>query len=205
LKTTLALGILVLLFACSAKADSLDPTVYDVTGTITLSGNNACSGICTETLALSFQYQWALPLNSAHFFIPPSSVTISSSGPLEMFSGGTAGSYSWGGFIPYTNSAGDEIDLNLPFTSSVNPGAPPVFTSSELFQCFSQTCQIDFQPSFSFTPLGTPDRFDEPAVANFTVTTAPESSTVSMMLLGLGILVSLSWRRNRKGSLSRLS
>jgi hypothetical protein len=198
LRTILAIASLIFLFTGSAKADSLDPTVYDVAGTITLPGNNACSGICTETIGLSFQYQWALPLNLAHFYIPPSSVNISSSGPLGTFSGGTAGFYSWGGFIPFINAAGDEIDLNLTFASA-NPGAPPVFLSAELFQCFSQTCQFDFQPPQSFTPPGVPDRFDEPAFANFTVTAEPESGTASMMLLGLGILLSLSLRKSLRG------
>jgi hypothetical protein len=204
---TFKLLMFLLIFAVPAMADS----VWNLSGAITMVGRNACGGPpCVETLAFSFDVEYqrevvgsiVTPYYSAEF-LPGASVT--SFGPLGAFQfGGGFGAGGLGGvFIPLVNAAGDEIDL-IPnadsFFGSPTPG-PPQIDTAIFYSCVPGIGYGVFGPA---DPVCVQDGFGDAGYADgfasgslqYTVTAAPESSSLSYLLVGLwfGLLSGLGLR-----------
>jgi hypothetical protein len=193
--------LLVVLFICAAPV--MADNIFDVTGALTIVGNNTCSGtLCVETLSFSFQFAYQLVpqfSTAGHDYyvgtvLPGGAVT--SFGPLAQFFMTTGYCCnSSADYIPFFNLANDEIDI-FPYVSSmsqltqsgVSP-APPVFVNgAELYGCgvprvttVDATCIQDFSTGVVFGGV------DSRSSALFTVTAAPEGSVISYLLVGVGL------------------
>jgi hypothetical protein len=81
----LILAIAVIMLAGIAHADS----IYAVTGSLTIVGNNMCGGPCVETLNFSFDLGYGLtpdPPRDGEIYLPywvDGTMNISSNGPLS--------------------------------------------------------------------------------------------------------------------------
>jgi len=174
------LVLVLLICAVPAMADS----VYDVSGVVTIVGNNACGGPpCVETLAFSFQVDYQ-PLFGGQVYIAhvlPGS-TINSFGPLGPFNS----LFSPEDYFAFFNSAGDEIDINGPFRDGELPTVPvPNLIDADLYGCRTNTCLVDFGfPGFTQLPaLG----IFRGGSLQYTATAVPEGSTSSYLLVGVGL------------------
>ncbi len=185
-----ALTLLILFFVSCAPAFA--DQVYDVTGTVTLTGNNACSGPCIEILDFSFlvTYQPDCCGTLTQIVLPGSTTT--STGPLAPFALGAAPV----NYFAFFNSAHDEIDVFGPGFDGERTAVPyPNLIGAELYGCgFSgedALCVTDFVPpgSPSFGHVTS-------AALEYTVTAAPELSTLGYLAAGAGVLALLAFRRN---------
>ena len=159
-------------------------SVYDVTGALTIVGNNACGGPpCVETLAFSFQVDYqSIGLGFYLGHVLPGS-TINSFGPLDPFNRLLSPPED---FFAFFNSAGDEIDIfGLGGDGEPAPAPVPHLTESLLYGCMTNTCLVDFAfPEFTGLPaLGI---FRE-GTLKYTATAVPEGSTSSYLLVGVGL------------------
>jgi hypothetical protein len=195
-KVVRALVISGFLVACSIPA--MADGVYNVTGTLAITGTNACGGPCVETLDFSFDVTW-FEFSPGQFnpvILPAGQVT--SSGPLGSFSApdGSIGN----NYIGFFDNYGDEIDidvLNAPVADSpqfLDLGSSP--GGAYLWGCQTATCVTDFAdavfPGFSGSVaygvyLSGPMEYKEVSV--------PETGTLSYLLLGLGLLLLVSFAR----------
>lgn len=176
--------------------------VFQVTGQLTITGTNACTPTCAETLDFSFligsDYNptGATPYN---LYVIPNSGTVESFGPLSQFSlvtggflsgsdGGECGAGGDCNRITFLNPDGDEIDLHTQWASGSSPITPNI-NAADLFACGSGnyvTCGQDFAPNQPYLAFN----FGE---VTTTVTPAPEPSSFFMLgagLCALGLLVS---------------
>lgn len=191
-KVIFPLSLMLMAVAIPAHADS----VWNVTGTLSMTGNSGCSGPCMETLNFHFDFQW-LPLfpTSAVYraAVVPGTMSVDSSGPLGKFTGGDFNpSVS---YITFSNSANDQLEFNVRHNTfgdrQTDPDAPPIFFSPDLYSCGTVTCVTDFVPPdspwFGKTPplLG----LFLPATLDYSLTRVPEPSTGLLLLCGLLLLV----------------
>jgi len=195
--------LVVLLCAVPAVAES----VYQVSGDIILTGNNACSGPCVETIKFSFDLEYgSFPPYGPSVAVLPGATT-QSFGPLASF----VGPSSTTAFVPYSlfccqyigffNSFLDEIDLDVVANSS----SAPQITGADLygcgtFQALDPTCVADFVP-----PNGSPVGTFLGATVQATVTeisSVPEESTVVDLLAGLCLLWLILRYRSKGGCFS---
>jgi hypothetical protein len=128
--------------------------VWDVTATLTITGNNVCGGgPCTETLNYSFDYTYTY---NATFDEYDGEIV----GNPSVSSYGALGSSFSGLVYPFLrnsqcgpnvnymdsfDSEGDEIDLYACGPGSSTPRIPSF--GGDLFGCATQTCINDFAPS----------------------------------------------------------
>jgi hypothetical protein len=175
-----ALKLLLALLICAVPATA--DSVYDVSGALTIVGNNACGGPpCVETLAFSFQvdYQTVLSGFSVNYFghVLPGA-TIASFGPTAPF---TQVSFGSGNFIAFFNYfGGDEIDI---YALNPTTSLPPTFgyagSLASLYTCGTDpVCVTDFGSGFGGIAAGP---------LTYTVTAIPEGSILSYLLLGVGL------------------
>jgi len=191
LKWMLVASMLCLL-AVPAMADG----VFDVTGSLTISGNDVCGGAaCVETLDFSFEVTWVqfAPGQFNPEILP--GTTASSSGPLGSFAPAGPGSIA-NNFIQFFNTQGDEIDisvLNAPVASA--PQALQLangFGGGYIYGCQTAVCVADFAPpgfvppAFGLFTLGT---------VQYTETAVPEASTILYLLIGLVLVSLVYWHR----------
>lgn len=179
----LALGAMLL--AVPAKAD----TLYDVAGTVTLTGNSVCNGQpCVETINLSLVLDEYVD-QFGFYNLTVENPTENQTGPLQPFSGAGIG----GGF--YLGLAlGTSAAIDIPLTSSddlATPFAPSFASFATLYSCgglggpVDQTCVTDF----SLNGLSCCDVGGGTASLNVTEASGnvptPEPRTLTMLAFGL--------------------
>ncbi|HEY6442157.1 MAG TPA: PEP-CTERM sorting domain-containing protein [Candidatus Acidoferrales bacterium] len=192
LKTSPVL-LLLLLCALPASADS----VYNISGAFTIVGNNACGGPpCVETLAFSFDLEYESPGPPYRPVVLPGA-SVTSLGPLASFSLNSG--YVDPFFIAFTNTAGDEIDLDASATFlTTTEGPPPPLYGPELYSCNlskpDPVCLTDFSnEGVPCCDVGGGGRVQY-AVTLLPTATVPEASTLAYLLLSLGLLAAFLWR-----------
>jgi hypothetical protein len=184
-----ALTLLILCFVCCTPAFA--DQVYQVTGTVTLTGNNACSGLCTEILDFSFlvTYQPDCCGTLTQIVLPGSTTT--SIGPLAPFALGAAPV----NYFAFFNSAHDEIDVFGPGFDGERTAVPyPNLIGAELYSCGytgeDALCVTDF------VPPGDPGAGHvKGASLVYSVSAVPELSTLGSLIAGGGVLLLLGVRR----------
>lgn len=187
------------------RADSINNPLYDVTGTMTISGNPVCGGApCSETInfSLIYGYNYALDLAGVgHYYAYATPIAVTSFGDL-----GSAFTYSGlignpqpapptgcGGPIPAGeraiidanympfSSGGTEIDLNACGNILANPVAP-LFQSTVLYSCGTASCVTDFTSETGDSTIG----IFLTGTVQTTVTAVPEGgSMLSYLLISL--------------------
>lgn len=191
MKLTVVFATLALLFALPCHAD----TIYDVNATATITGNDVCNGVCTETLSFSLMLDQPTPFTTA---VLPGG-TFSSSGPIPFGSGSIAAGElnAAGGFLaflfdPPGGFGIDELDLTLgcedtPIACTpVQVAANSWPSGATVFSCGDQTCLNDFcPPEFCATFGGVTTG---PIVGTIKVVNTPEPGTASLLILGIGLL-----------------
>jgi hypothetical protein len=194
----------------SAKADGGGVVdLYNVSGSLTITGNNACppAPSCTEVVNFSFIIGSVdepipnLPNNPYQAFIV--SGTASSTGPLAPFNfdaagllpgndGGECGNGDCNR-VTFFNSNGDEIDLHMQWASASAP-ITPVVSGGDLYECGAigfgdPTCvQQMFNPNYDCCMF-----LDGTVQA--TVTPVAEPAEWMMLAAGLGLLGLMASRR----------
>ncbi|MGA7622275.1 MAG: hypothetical protein WCA91_01730 [Candidatus Acidiferrales bacterium] len=182
--------VLFLLLAGVARADgSSANTLYDVNGSMTLSGTSS-----TETIDYSFILDINPTFSCGAFgacVVGP--VETTSSGPLGTFASNGIVDDDHGQFVPFlgpdtaAGTVGTEIDMYFSVTN------PPTALPSNLYYCLTTTCVADFgysNQAFQFN------------VANqFTATLVPEPGEWIMLLAGIAALYPLAARRRQSRSI----
>lgn len=180
----LVLGVL---FVCAVPA--MADSIFNVTGTLTIAGNNVCGGgPCVETLGFSFDVTWDefAPGQFNPVILPGTEVT--SSGPLGSFFLG-AGSIA-NNFIAFFDNQGptngDEIDIDVANAPVASSPQPLQLLDAYLYSCLIATCASDFaSPPFAVPSYG----IFLPGTMQFKETAVPETGTLSYLLVGLGLLL----------------
>ena len=187
---------LALLFAASvSRADQL----YAVNGSLTIVGNDVCSGLCVETVNFSFDFdEFQYPYGGAYALsIVPNSSSIASFGPLGIIGApqGVDAPGPVGGFdenyIPfgYSSDGLTQIDLWASQGGSAQPFVPQI-GGAYLWSCGTQDCMTDFcaiGKSFVGCPTsGGGINLDILGAVESVVTPIPEPGTLP--LLGIAFL-----------------
>jgi hypothetical protein len=189
----LALGCFVWLSTTPVRADQIVlAPAWDVSGTLSIVGNNACSGLpCTETVAFSFDlgYEFFPDVNTYEAYI--ANVTENWSGDLGSFHVTTTGPQRVNAsqnIFGFADPADDEIDINIIQGFVSTPPVTPSFVGATLYTCGTTTCLTDFAPSLF--QGRTPPQFGilVGGPAEFTVTPTPEPATLTLLVCGLFIL-----------------
>lgn len=185
----LVLCCLAFFAAIPAVADTLLPPTYAVSGSLTLTGNPACSGApCMETIAFSFDlgYQFLSGLDLYRAYI--SGLAETGAGALP-FTANSAGpifvSPADHNFIAL-GDADFEVDIHLAQDFLPAPVAPSLLDFADLFSCGTATCITDFAPSVFQTatpPVSGLHSPNGPVVSS--VATIPEPATSGLLLCGL--------------------
>jgi hypothetical protein len=162
---TLALLGTVCIANTPVRADSINNPLYDVTGTMTISGNPVCGYTrCSETINFSFLYgyNYFADVNEYYAYIVPSSINVTSFGAL-------GSSFTYNGIIgnvqpvcsppesPGTVQISDANYMsflsggtNISLDACGNVLAAPVvpsFPLTELYACGTAACVSDFVPA----------------------------------------------------------
>jgi hypothetical protein len=133
------------------QADSIP--VYDVTGTLTVAGNNVCGlSPCKETIKFSFEYTYTyVSLLNAYLGGIVGTPSVSSYGVLgSSFSTVTSPHSPYPfcqpntNYMPMYNSGADEIDLYACGNDQSAPAVPSF--RGDLWHCQTATCLTDFAP-----------------------------------------------------------
>ena len=150
----IALALALLFGASVSRADQL----YAVNGSLTIVGNNVCSGPCVETINFSFEFSEQKGFTEYSLSIVPDTSSVVSFGPLGAFGapdGGRAGLFSPApgvgspdqNFIEFrTGPLGSEIDIWVSQNLLPEPFVPRI-AGADLWACGTQACVTDFCPS----------------------------------------------------------
>lgn len=191
-----ALCCFAFLSATKTRADALPPPLppgYAVSGTLSLTGNNACAGLpCTETIAFSFDvgYQFLPDLSVYQAYV--ADLTENGSGALGAFTESVPGPIFVSNADNHFIGLGDadfEVDIHMAENIVPAPVAPSLLDFADLFSCETATCITDFAPSeFQGSPppifgLRSPSG---PVVSS--VAMIPEPATSGLLLCGLFVL-----------------
>ena len=144
------------------RADSTNGPIYDVNGTMILTGNNVCTpSPCTETIQFSFQFGYQFTTLGGNFYSGyaiPGTISVTSSGNLgaSFLTNGVVFSPTVGpnpgcsggdaNFMEFLDAVGDEIDLHECGNLEQSPIAPSFSLTSTLYGCATTTCINDFVP-----------------------------------------------------------
>jgi hypothetical protein len=202
-KVLVIVGML-LAFCCTSRADDIYAQ-YQVSGLLTIVGNNACQPLpaCAETLDFSFSAyeEFETSMSVYELFIVPGSGVTESLGPLGTFSGPTGGHLGTPepgdscvdcNFAGFVDTGGDEIDIHFSQGIGDSPFTPSI-VSALLYGCGTQTCITDLSPFGPGTTIGI--FLDGEVTA--TVTQVTEISSASLLAAGLLALLGLGIARRR--------
>jgi hypothetical protein len=186
----------------TAQADSIP--IWDVTGTLTITGNNVCGlSPCVETIKFSFDYTYTL-VASEYVGELLGTASVSSYGALGS---SFAGLYSPqnpfifcqpnANYMPMFNSGGDEIDLYACGNAESTPAVPSF--RGDLWHCVTASCITDFAPAGSDVcdtacVIGTVQESVAPAVQVPEGGTALEYALMALLPIGFAIWHSKSVR-----------
>jgi hypothetical protein len=203
-KYLLIVGIL-LGFCATGRANTLPE--YNITGALTVVGNDACNGLCAETITFSFDttledigpmgigqdYYWP--------YVIPGTNTFLSSGPLDFSSMGL--NFIQGeDYLPFFDAGGDEIDIFLGENPETAPFVPTL-SGADFYGCKTETCQLEFctecnsPAAFNAIPSGFKLYGALESITTL-ITPVPEPSTEALLLIGLFSLAVLTAYRSRK-------
>jgi hypothetical protein len=183
-------GMFILLLSVTlARADS----IFDVTGTITIVGNNNCGGPCVETInfALTLDYTKQDPID---YYASITSLSYVASGPLLSGSVAVPSGFAFV-FNPATSdftstpffiNDHNYIPLGLPnFEADLNLGVnvvphvdTPTFVA-DLYACYIAACVND-----GFSAAEQNGLFDIESLS-YSVTAVPEPSSIALVAFGL--------------------
>jgi hypothetical protein len=177
---------------CSAPtwADSIE---LDVNAWATFTATQPCTSNCTETIGVNFLYIPPPTLNVTpeNFLgtVVPGTMDVSSSGFLGPFSAYYGGVVNSQGYVGFSGSSGDEVDLNILSNNGFQPGINTA--DFDLFFCESQACQ---------TAFGTADHHPNPTSQSSVVTSVAVPDGTSFLSLTLAAFggVAIVWRWRRK-------
>lgn len=191
--------------AQSARADDIPPGAlppeWNVSGTASIVGNDACSGLpCTETIAFSFDvgYQFLsseTPPYEAYY----TDLVMSGSGALGSFTGSVDGplflgtpSFSPPGecfgldnnYLGLADPGGDSFNIHL-CTAFASAPTAPALNGVDLYGCGTSQCAADFSfnPSAPLPQLGL--FVYGPVEYTVTPLVTPEPSMLSLLAVGL--------------------
>jgi PEP-CTERM motif len=199
----ISLVVAVVLCATFAHAD----TFYNVTGTLTIQGNDACNGsTCTEVANFSFVFDespdpYNLPTGPLYYYLQIIDQSFTSTGPLTLEGiGGANDKYTSFGFSAPGSDGSMEVDVFLPLNFQGQPftpelGGAAVYGCGTLAVCVTDFCQEsndaqcsagypNFGPvtlSDTITPEGDPNQPSDPFAT-------PEPGTLSLLTLGLAAI-----------------
>jgi hypothetical protein len=216
MKLTYLLLAAFLLAALPSRADSL----YEVTGTATLTGNNVCGGPCIETIDFTFDFDEGLAaggygtlytltlVGQSNALSGPLNLSPVAGGPVtaEPGAGGPATNY-----LAFFSSSGipiDEIDVWVSENLEPLPFIPGI-TGMDLYACNSAACIPDFCPSFypcRSSPLNTGIFLRGTVTSQTKLINTPEPSELGLMALGaalLGFSALCGWIPGRKSAYER--
>jgi hypothetical protein len=205
-------GILgLLLLAVPAHAD----TVYNVTGTATVTGNDVCSGPCIETLNFTFQIDETDTDQGFQLTLLPGG-TYNSTGPLVFGDNSMPGGLIRDSYVPFGESTGgymaDEIDVYVGCFGSEEFGeqfCTPGLHDAEMYSCGSAESCAAFCPSLSAICNEGHDDYAFGGINGNTELTgevtdpapAPEPQTWAMLWIGLTGLALMKFAPRLKASL----
>jgi hypothetical protein len=216
----IALALALLFSPSVSRADQL----YAVNGSLTIVGNNVCSGPCVETLNFSFVFSEQLPQHGLGYYLSvvPGTSSVLSSGPLGTFSGPTGpfnSSPGPGGTnisymvfrSPLSSGLFNEIDIWPSENGQLQPFVPQI-AGADLWACGTQDCENEFcVPGKSF--VGCPSPLHG-LLANMVIlgtvesvaTPIPEPDELSLLGIAFSVLFLLRIRSEctRVSSLRRL-
>lgn len=183
------------LFALPARAD----TIYDLSGTVTVIGNDVCSGPCVETVDFSFELdEQPYSMGGYMLSIVPGATTTTISGPLafppdELGGIGDAGDYVDLSYLPADTLLGFGTELDIGVGCQSHPSLPcvPQLTYAELYSCGDQICRDDFCPPQFCPALGIGGIVNASVTGTVTDTDpggnvlTPEPSSLALLSLSL--------------------
>jgi hypothetical protein len=215
-KMALVLGLLCLASVCLASVSRADQ-IYAVNGSLTIVGNDACAGLCVETLNFSFDLD-EYDMIDYYVSIVPGSASVTSLGPLGTFGppDGPFGPYSYGGnpnsnYIEFFTTAPvefpsppgqspPEIDIWLAEDGVSETPFVPQIAGADLFSCGffppTQSCVTDFCPPSQ--ECGTPERLYLIGAVESVVTPISTPEPGTLPLLGIAFLALLFLRVRSK-------
>jgi hypothetical protein len=192
MKLTYAILAALLLLALPSRADSL----YEVTGTATMTGNNVCGGPCVEAVNFTFDLDESFDPVNNWYFLTVDAASYSASGPLTGPALGTTFRQDMGYYLPiaFTGNGNSEFDLYFTGDNEPQPFVPGVF-DEDIYSCGDQTCLDDFCPPADAQCQEAPpvyglfiDRSSiEETVTPLQVVT-PEPSESGLLALGIALL-----------------
>ena len=214
MRLTYALLAALLLLALPSRAD----TLYEVTGTATLTGNNVCGGTCVETIdfTLNFDEQLASTSFGTLYTLTLVGESSTSSGPVNL-------GLAFDGLINTQPGPGNSDVNYLAFENlNANPGTGtdeidvwvnendqplpfvPLIVGSDMYACNSAACVPDFCPSWfpCNTSGGNFGIFLNGSVTSETrLIATPEPSELGLLALG-ALLLALAalYRSGRRRS-----
>jgi hypothetical protein len=190
MRIKLAVALVVHFLACVARADGMPAgTLYDINGSMTLTGNSACPS-CVETINYSFVLDVSsdCPISIPECVI--GAVTSSQSGPLGTFVSEDRLLPDHGIYLAFDAPGLDQLDMYIGMENGV-----PIALPSNLFECGSAAC-VDFSVGDGY----------EFAVANEFTAVDPLSRTPepsSLLLLAAGLVALAGITASRSGGSRR--
>src|SRR6185437_4806418 len=201
-------GILLaaLFLALPARAD----TLYTLSGTAIIPGNDACNGPCLETVNFTFNVTESFRPDIGEYFLTMTSASATAQGdlgPVDNTSGITLDNAWYAPIDLGASGSASELDINFAGNFESRPFVPNV-VSATLYSCGDQTCFTDFcpedwmflcnlpgEPSFVFPGNGLWINANLSNVVVIDPAATPEPGSLALALSSLALLCLLRRRR----------